>query len=117
MQKLAVRDARLVDAIGKQVRIQGWGRTRRDSKGGFSFIEVNDGTSLASLQIIADKSLPNYESEIQKLTAGCSVTIDGEIKASAGIKTYDAAYALVQAGATRIGTSAGVQIAQTGPKA
>lgn len=84
MQKLAVRDARLVDAIGKQVRIQGWVRTRRDSKGGFSFIEVNDGTSLASLQIIADKSLPNYESEIQKLTAGCSVTIDGEIKASAG---------------------------------
>jgi asparaginyl-tRNA synthetase len=84
VQKLAVRDARLVDAIGKQVRIQGWVRTRRDSKGGFSFIEVNDGTSLASLQIIADKSLPNYESEIQKLTAGCSVTIDGEIKASAG---------------------------------
>ncbi len=40
-----------------------------------------------------------------------------QIKASAGIKTYDAAYALVQAGATRIGTSAGVQIAQTGPKA
>jgi asparaginyl-tRNA synthetase len=82
--KLAVRDARLVDAIGKQVRVQGWVRTRRDSKGGFSFIEVNDGTSLASLQIIADNSLSNYESEIQKLTSGCSVTVDGEVKASAG---------------------------------
>ena len=84
MQKLAVRDARQVDAIGKQVRIQGWVRTRRDSKGGFSFIDVNDGTSLAGLQIVADNTLPNYESEIQKLTAGCSVTVDGEIKASAG---------------------------------
>jgi asparaginyl-tRNA synthetase len=84
VQKLAVRDARRVDAIGKQVRLQGWVRTRRDSKGGFSFIEVNDGTSLANLQVIADKGLPNYESEIQKLTAGCSVTIDGEVKASAG---------------------------------
>jgi asparaginyl-tRNA synthetase len=82
--KLAVRDARLVDAIGKQVRVQGWVRTRRDSKGGFSFIEVNDGTSLASLQVIADNTLSNYESEIQKLTSGCSVTVDGEVKASAG---------------------------------
>lgn len=84
MQKIAVRDARQVEAIGKQVRVQGWVRTRRDSKGGFSFIEVNDGTSLAGLQIIADNTLPNYESEVQKLTAGCSVTVDGEIKASAG---------------------------------
>jgi asparaginyl-tRNA synthetase len=84
VQKIAVRDARQVEAIGKQVRVQGWVRTRRDSKGGFSFIEVNDGTSLAGLQIIADNTLPNYESEVQKLTAGCSVTVDGEIKASAG---------------------------------
>jgi len=84
VQKIAVRDARQVEAIGKNVRVQGWVRTRRDSKGGFSFIEVNDGTSLAGLQIIADNTLANYESEIQKLTAGCSVTVDGEIKASAG---------------------------------
>lgn len=59
-------------------------RTRRDSKGGFSFLELNDGTCLANIQIVADGDLPNYESEIKRLTAGCSVTVRGEIKPSGG---------------------------------
>jgi asparaginyl-tRNA synthetase len=66
------------------VLIQGWVRTRRDSKGGFSFIEINDGSSLANLQVVADGSLPNYESEVKHLTAGSSVTIEGEVKPSGG---------------------------------
>src|SRR5690606_14165178 len=53
-------------------------------KGGFSFIELNDGTSLANLQIIADASLENYESEIKRLGAGASVAVEGEIKESTG---------------------------------
>ncbi|TWT74646.1 Asparagine--tRNA ligase [Posidoniimonas polymericola] len=84
MQKLSVREARLESAIGQQARLQGWVRTRRDSKGGFSFIEINDGTCLANIQVIADAALPNYEDEVRHLTAGCSVTIDGEVKASGG---------------------------------
>lgn len=84
MQAIAVRDARKGDAIGRSVQVQGWIRTRRDSKGGFSFLEVNDGTSLANLQVIADQSLVNYQAEILQLTAGCSVTIQGEIRPSAG---------------------------------
>ncbi len=84
MNKISVCDARKADAIGQQATLQGWVRTRRDSKGGFSFLELNDGTCLANIQIIADADLPNYESEIKRLTAGCSVTIRGEIKASGG---------------------------------
>ena len=62
----------------------GWVRTRRDSKGGFSFIEINDGSSLAGLQIIADKELANYETEILKLQTGCSIKAAGILAASPG---------------------------------
>ena len=51
-------------------------RTRRDSKGGFSFLELNDGSCLGNVQVIAEAALPNYESEVLKLSAGCSVTVE-----------------------------------------
>ncbi|MBA61885.1 MAG: asparagine--tRNA ligase [Planctomycetaceae bacterium] len=84
MEKLSISDARNPETIGVNAVIQGWVRTRRDSKGGFSFIEVNDGTCLANLQIIADNTLGNYEDEIKRLTAGCSVSIEGQVKESGG---------------------------------
>ena len=84
MQKLRVCDARKQETVGQQACLQGWIRTRRDSKGGFSFLEVNDGSCLANIQIIADNSLSNYETEIKKLSAGCSVSLEGEIKESGG---------------------------------
>jgi len=84
MEHISVLQARDEAQIGKHAMIRGWIRTRRDSKGGFSFLEVNDGSCLANLQIIADGQLPNYESDIKHLTAGCSVTVSGEIKASGG---------------------------------
>ena len=68
-------------AAGNSVTIAGWLRTRRDSSG-FSFLEVNDGSCLANIQVIADKQLSNYETEIKKLTTGCSLVIKGELKES-----------------------------------
>jgi asparaginyl-tRNA synthetase len=64
------------------VRVQGWIRTRRDSKD-FSFIELNDGSSLRSLQIIARNTLPNYAA-IQRLTTGASIIVHGDLIASQG---------------------------------
>ncbi|MEM9353784.1 MAG: asparagine--tRNA ligase [Planctomycetota bacterium] len=84
MQKLSVAAARDAESIGAECLVQGWVRTRRDSKGGFSFIEVNDGSCLANLQVIADAELANYESEVKHLTAGCSVSVRGEVKPSGG---------------------------------
>ncbi|MFV1963860.1 MAG: asparagine--tRNA ligase [Pirellulaceae bacterium] len=84
MEKITIARARRPEAIGRRVRVQGWIRTRRDSKGGFSFLEVNDGSCLANIQVIADAALPNYESEIKRLSAGCSVTVEGEVKESGG---------------------------------
>lgn len=62
---------------GKPVYLCGWVRTKRDSKGGFSFIELNDGSCLANIQVIAESVLPNYESEISKLTTGSSIEVTG----------------------------------------
>jgi len=83
MDKTTVAQARKQDFIGRQVCLQGWIRTRRDAKG-FSFLELNDGSSLANVQIIADEKLANYESEVKHLTAGCSITVEGEVKPSGG---------------------------------
>ncbi len=82
--KISVAAARTAEAIGREVLLQGWVRTRRDSKAGFSFIELNDGSSMGGIQVIADKDLENYESEIKKLTAGCSISVLGLIKESPG---------------------------------
>jgi asparaginyl-tRNA synthetase len=82
MEKISVAEARKPASVGKQVTLQGWIRTRRDSKGGFSFLELNDGSAQGNLQIVAPSTLPNYEAEIKHLTAGCSVSVTGEVKAS-----------------------------------
>ena len=65
------------------VHVNGWIRTRRDAKD-FSFIELNDGSSLANLQIIAEASLPDYRETVLSLTTGSSVTVEGEIRPSEG---------------------------------
>ncbi len=66
----------------EEILVNGWVRTRRDSKT-FSFIELNDGSCLKNLQVIADSSLPNY-SEIQSLTTGASVSVLGKLIPSQG---------------------------------
>ena len=71
-------------AVGSSVTLAGWIRTRRDSKAGFSFLAVNDGSCFNNVQVIAPQSLENYESEILKLTTGCSVVVEGILKASEG---------------------------------
>src|SRR5215468_6570002 len=79
MDRISVAAARKAEAVGQNVRLSGWIRTRRDSKGGFSFLELNDGSSQGNIQVVAEAALPNYESEIKKLNAGASVTVDGEV--------------------------------------
>jgi asparaginyl-tRNA synthetase len=82
MEKMSVAEARKPESVGKRVTIQGWIRTRRDSKGGFSFLELNDGSCFGNVQIVADGMLPNYESEVKHLGAGASVSVEGEVRAS-----------------------------------
>jgi asparaginyl-tRNA synthetase len=82
METMSVAQARRPESVGQKIRLHGWVRTRRDSKAGFSFLEVNDGSSQGNIQVIAGKELPNYESEVKHLTGGCSVALVGHVTAS-----------------------------------
>src|SRR5215510_9268347 len=70
--------------VGTRVTVRGWVRTRRDSKAGLSFIHVHDGSCFDPIQVVAPSQLPNYESEIKKLTSGCSVVASGLLVESQG---------------------------------
>jgi asparaginyl-tRNA synthetase len=61
------------------VTLKGWVRTRRDSKAGFSFIHLSDGSSFHPVQVVAPKDLANYEKDILHLTAGCAIEATGSI--------------------------------------
>lgn len=70
-------------AVGESVTVKGWVRTRRDSKAGLSFIALHDGSCFDPVQVIALNSLSNY-ADIQRLTAGCSLSVTGKVKESQG---------------------------------
>lgn len=70
-------------AVGESVTVKGWVRTRRDSKAGLSFIALHDGSCFDPVQVIALNSLSNY-ADIQRLTAGCSLSVTGTVKESQG---------------------------------
>ncbi len=70
--------------LGSQVVVAGWVRTCRVSKGGFAFIHLSDGSALATLQVVAEASLPNYDDQVVRLSAGCAVRVKGVLAASQG---------------------------------
>ena len=72
------------DEIDTNCVISGWVRTKRDSKAGFSFLAINDGSSFDSIQVVADQSLSNYQSELLGLSTGCAVKVNGRLVASEG---------------------------------
>src|SRR5687767_5125753 len=67
-----------------EVTVKGWVRTRRDSKGGFSFLTVNDGSCFDSIQVVAPGELSNYQSDVIKISTGCSVIVTGKLVKSQG---------------------------------
>lgn len=71
-------------AVGTKISVGGWVKTRRDSKAGLSFIQLNDGSCMRNLQIVATEALNNYQSDILSLTSGCAIRATGEIVASQG---------------------------------
>lgn len=82
LKPTSVKDALASDGPRDEILVQGWVRTRRDAKT-FSFIELNDGSCLKSLQVIADAKLPNY-TDVQHLTTGASVSVRGKLVPSQG---------------------------------
>lgn len=70
--------------VGDTVKVRGWIRTRRDSKAGFSFLAVHDGSCFNPVQVVAPNTLSNYQSDILNLTTGSSVECVGTIVESQG---------------------------------
>lgn len=70
--------------VGKEVRVQGWVRTKRDSKAGISFIELNDGSCLRNLQILANQDNPGYRDILGNITTGTSLSVEGKVSPSPG---------------------------------
>lgn len=71
-------------ATGEKVQIKGWVRTRRDSKAGFSFLAVYDGSCFDAIQVVIGGDIANYQEEVLKLNAGCSVIVEGSLVESQG---------------------------------
>ncbi|MEN8231089.1 MAG: asparagine--tRNA ligase [Thermodesulfobacteriota bacterium] len=81
MSRYSIKDIFAKKPLRQKVEIHGWLKTRRDSKD-FSFLEVNDGSCLANLQIIAPSDLRNYTESVLRLHTGCSLLIQGIINES-----------------------------------
>ncbi|MCB1174334.1 MAG: asparagine--tRNA ligase [Leptospiraceae bacterium] len=84
MQRSLINDILNQGTAGQTVQIGGWLRTRRDSRGGFSFLEISDGSCIHTLQVVVDASLENYENEILKLKTGAALIVEGTLKNSEG---------------------------------
>ncbi|CAL4326419.1 asparagine--tRNA ligase [Buchnera aphidicola] len=70
--------------VNTSITVCGWVRNRRNSKSGFSFITIYDGSCFYSIQVVANNSLSNYYKEILHLTIGCSVILTGILILSIG---------------------------------
>jgi asparaginyl-tRNA synthetase len=70
--------------VGSRITIEGWIRTRRDSKAGLSFLAVHDGSCFDPLQVVAPAELANYQTDVLRITTGCAVRVTGELVASQG---------------------------------
>jgi asparaginyl-tRNA synthetase len=70
--------------VGSRITIEGWVRTRRDSKAGLSFLAIHDGSCFDPLQVVAPAELANYQTDVLRITTGCAVRVTGELVASQG---------------------------------
>lgn len=71
-------------SAGETVTVRGWVKTRRDSKAGISFVSLHDGSCHSPIQLVVSDQLSNYQDEVLRLTAGCSLIATGELVPSQG---------------------------------
>jgi asparaginyl-tRNA synthetase len=84
MKRELIRDVLARRDFGGEAVVAGWVRTRRDSKGGFSFISLNDGSCFDCLQVVVPATLANYETDVLNLFIGGSAVVTGKLAESQG---------------------------------
>ena len=77
MKTTDARDIFLSPESYREVQIEGWIRTIRDSKN-FGFIELNDGTFQKNVQIVFENNLSNFE-EVKKYSTGSAIRVKGDL--------------------------------------
>ena len=82
MHRTRVKDALNAESPMKDILVKGWVRTRRDSKG-FSFLEINDGSSLKNIQVIVDHG-EGVSDPLKDVNTGAAVAVRGELAESPG---------------------------------
>lgn len=82
MKRTKIKD--LLKGEEGEVTVKGWIRTRRDSKGGFSFLEINDGSCVANIQVVAEHTLPEYSALESQMTTGSCISVRGNLVQSQG---------------------------------
>ncbi len=93
-ERLTIRQLLASKEPNDRVSVSGWVRTRRDSKN-FSFLELNDGSSLASLQVVADAGIPGYD-RISEMTTGAAVSVHGKLVPSPGKQQWEVHAAAIE---------------------
>ncbi len=78
-----IRDILHSGTPGQTITLQGWVRTKREGKG-ITFLEVNDGSSMAGLQVVLNADMADYDTVVKALTTGSSVEIGGSLVESPG---------------------------------
>ncbi len=84
MNKLDIVELLATKPDGQVITVQGWARSRRDSKAGLSFIGLYDGTCFDALQVIVDASISNYEQDVLRVSAGFAIEVTGTLVESQG---------------------------------
>lgn len=82
-KRTMVKSLLAAEASCESVRVQGWVRTKRDSKA-FCFVEINDGSCLANIQVVVDATVPGYEDSILHLRTGAAIEVEGALVESQG---------------------------------
>lgn len=81
MSTTGIKYILVMEPAEQELTVQGWVRTRRDSKG-ISFIEINDGSTIKNLQVLIEEAHPDYQSLLRRISTGCSVAVTGNLIAS-----------------------------------
>jgi asparaginyl-tRNA synthetase len=82
MRRMKVVQALVSEEPSREILVRGWVRTKREAKG-FSFLELNDGSSLKNLQVVVDGAIPSYP-VLESVNTGAAVQVSGELVESPG---------------------------------
>ena len=78
MKQTGIKQILLMDPHEQDITVNGWVRTKRDSKG-ISFLEINDGSTLKNLQVVVEESFPDYDRLLKRIATGCSLRVTGTL--------------------------------------